>query len=51
MKRVIGIFAMVFALFALALTTWASTEKVVWKFAGGSDGSEPWSNYFITGAG
>lgn len=45
MKRVIGIFAVVFA---LALTTWASTEKVVWNFAGGSDGSEPWSNYFIT---
>jgi uncharacterized repeat protein (TIGR03803 family) len=44
-KRFIGIFAVVFA---LALTTWASTEKVVWNFADGGDGSEPWSNYFIT---
>ena len=47
MKRFIGIFAVVFA---LALTGWASTEKVLWNFAGGSDGSDPWSNYFISDA-
>jgi hypothetical protein len=35
-KRFVGIFAVVFA---LALTTWASTEKVLWNFGGGSDGS------------
>jgi uncharacterized repeat protein (TIGR03803 family) len=35
---------------ALALTSWASTEKVLWNFAGGSDGSQPWSNYFISDA-
>jgi len=34
--------------FALALTAWASTEKVLWNFEGGSDGSGPWSNYFIS---
>ena len=47
MKRFAGIFAVIFA---LALTAWASTEKVLWNFAGGSDGSEPWSNYFISDA-
>jgi uncharacterized repeat protein (TIGR03803 family) len=46
-KRFVGIFAVVLA---LALTAWASTEKVLWNFAGGSDGSEPWSNYFISDA-
>jgi uncharacterized repeat protein (TIGR03803 family) len=46
-KRFVGIFAVVFA---LALSAWASTEKVLWNFAGGSDGSEPWSNYFISDA-
>jgi uncharacterized repeat protein (TIGR03803 family) len=35
---------------ALALTAGASTEKVVWDFKGGSDGSGPWSNYFISDA-
>ncbi len=35
MKRFVGIFAVVFA---LALTTWASTQKVLWNFGGGSDG-------------
>jgi uncharacterized repeat protein (TIGR03803 family) len=44
-KRFVGIFAVVFA---LALTAWASTEKVLWNFGGGSDGSQPWSNYFIS---
>jgi uncharacterized repeat protein (TIGR03803 family) len=47
LKRFVGIFAVVFA---LALTAWASTEKVVWNFGGGSDGSGPWSNYFISDA-
>ncbi len=47
MKRFAGIFAVIFA---LALTAWASTEKVLWNFKGGSDGSEPWSNYFISDA-
>ena len=47
MKRFVGIFAVVFA---LALTAWASTEKVLWNFEGGSDGSGPWSNYFISDA-
>jgi len=46
-KRFIGIFAVVLA---LALTGWASTEKVLWNFAGGSDGADPWSNYFISDA-
>jgi len=46
-KRFAGIFAVVFA---LALTAWASTEKVLWNFEGGSDGSGPWSNYFISDA-
>jgi uncharacterized repeat protein (TIGR03803 family) len=46
-KRFVGIFAVIFA---LALTAWASTEKVLWNFKGGSDGSEPWSNYFISDA-
>jgi len=46
-KRFVGIFAVVLA---LALTSWASTEKVLWNFAGGSDGSQPWSNYFISDA-
>jgi len=46
-KRFAGIFAVIFV---LALTAWASTEKVLWNFAGGSDGSEPWSNYFISDA-
>jgi uncharacterized repeat protein (TIGR03803 family) len=44
-KRFVGIFAVVFA---LALTSWASTEKVLWNFGGGNDGSGPWSNYFIS---
>jgi uncharacterized repeat protein (TIGR03803 family) len=46
-KGFVGIFAVVFA---LALSAWATTEKVLWNFAGGSDGSEPWSNYFISDA-
>jgi len=46
-KRFVRIFAVVFA---LALTARASTEKVVWNFGGGSDGSGPWSNYFISDA-
>jgi len=46
-KRFIGIFAVVFA---LAVTAWATTEKVLWNFVGGSDGSGPWSNYFISDA-
>jgi uncharacterized repeat protein (TIGR03803 family) len=46
-KRFVGIFAVIFA---LALTAWAVTEKVLWNFKGGSDGSEPWSNYFISDA-
>jgi uncharacterized repeat protein (TIGR03803 family) len=46
-KRFVGIFAVVFA---LAMTAWASTEKVLWNFGGGSDGSGPWSNYFISDA-
>jgi uncharacterized repeat protein (TIGR03803 family) len=46
-KRFVGIFSVIFA---LALTAWASTEKVLWNFKGGSDGSEPWSNYFISDA-
>ena len=47
MKRFVAIFAVVLA---LALTAGASTEKVVWDFKGGSDGSGPWSNYFISDA-
>ncbi|HWY56158.1 MAG TPA: choice-of-anchor tandem repeat GloVer-containing protein [Terriglobales bacterium] len=47
MKKFVGIFAVVAA---LALTAWASTEKVLWDFKGGSDGSGPWSNYFISDA-
>ncbi len=47
MKRFVGILAVVFA---LALTSWASTEKVLWNFGGGSDGSGPWSDYFISDA-
>ena len=47
MKSFVAIFAVVFA---LALTAWASTEKVIWDFGGGSDGSGPWSNYFISDA-
>jgi uncharacterized repeat protein (TIGR03803 family) len=35
---------------ALALTAGASTEKVLWNFKGNSDGSGPWSNYFISDA-
>jgi len=46
-KRFAGIFAIVFA---LALTAWASTEKVLWNFGVGTDGSGPWSNYFISDA-
>jgi uncharacterized repeat protein (TIGR03803 family) len=46
-KRFVAIFAVVLA---LALTAGASTEKVVWDFKGGSDGSGPWSNYFISDA-
>jgi uncharacterized repeat protein (TIGR03803 family) len=46
-KRFVGMFAVVFA---LALTAWASTEKVLWNFGGGSDGSGPWSDYFISDA-
>jgi uncharacterized repeat protein (TIGR03803 family) len=46
-KRFVGIFAVIFA---LALTAWASTEKVLWNFKSGTDGSEPWSNYFISDA-
>ncbi len=47
MKRIAAIFAVVLA---LALSAWASTEKVLWNFKGGSDGSGPWSNYFISDA-
>ena len=47
MKRFVGIFAVVFT---LALTAWASTEKVLWNFEGSSDGSGPWSDYFISDA-
>jgi uncharacterized repeat protein (TIGR03803 family) len=46
-KRFVAIFAVIFA---LALTALASTEKVLWNFKGGSDGSDPWSNYFISDA-
>jgi uncharacterized repeat protein (TIGR03803 family) len=46
-KRFVGISAVVLA---LALAASASTEKVVWNFAGGTDGSQPWSNYFISDA-
>jgi len=46
-KRFVGMFAVVFA---LALTAWASTEKVLWNFGGGNDGSGPWSDYFISDA-
>jgi uncharacterized repeat protein (TIGR03803 family) len=46
-KRFAGIFGVVLA---LALTAGASTEKVLWNFGGGSDGSGPWSNYFISDA-
>jgi len=46
-KRFVAIFAVVLA---LALGAWASTEKVLWNFKGGSDGSGPWSNYFISDA-
>jgi uncharacterized repeat protein (TIGR03803 family) len=46
-KRFVGIFAVVLA---LALTASASTEKVLWNFGGGTDGSGPWSNYFISDA-
>jgi uncharacterized repeat protein (TIGR03803 family) len=34
----------------LASSAWASTEKVLWNFSGGNDGSDPWSNYFIADA-
>jgi uncharacterized repeat protein (TIGR03803 family) len=34
----------------LASAAWASTEKVLWNFSGGNDGSGPWSNYFIADA-
>ena len=47
MKRFVAIFA---AILALALTAGASTEKVFWNFKGGSDGADPWSNYFISDA-
>ena len=47
MKRFVAIFAVVLA---LALTAGASTEKILWDFKGGSDGSGPWSNYFISDA-
>jgi uncharacterized repeat protein (TIGR03803 family) len=46
-KRFVAIFAVVLA---LALTAGASTEKILWDFKGGSDGSGPWSNYFISDA-
>jgi uncharacterized repeat protein (TIGR03803 family) len=46
-RRFVGMFAVVCA---LALTAWASTEKVLWNFEGGSDGSGPWSDYFISDA-
>jgi uncharacterized repeat protein (TIGR03803 family) len=46
-KRFVGMFAVVLA---LALTAWASTEKVLWNFNGGNDGSGPWANYFISDA-
>jgi len=46
-KRFVAIFAVVLA---LALTAGASTEKVLWNFKGNSDGSGPWSNYFISDA-
>jgi uncharacterized repeat protein (TIGR03803 family) len=45
-KRLVAIFAVVLA---LALTAGASTEKVFLNFDG-SDGSNPWSNYFISDA-
>ena len=47
MKRFVAIFAVVFT---LALSVPANAEKVLWNFAGGSDGSGPWSNYFISDA-
>ena len=47
MKKFAGIFAVIFV---LALTAWASTEKVLWNFKGGNDGSGPWANYFISDA-
>jgi uncharacterized repeat protein (TIGR03803 family) len=46
-KRFVGMFAVVLA---LTLTAWATTEKVLWSFGGGTDGSGPWSNYFISDA-
>jgi uncharacterized repeat protein (TIGR03803 family) len=45
-KRLVAIFAVVLA---LALTAGASTEKVLLNFDG-SDGADPWSNYFISDA-
>ena len=47
MKRITAKLAL---LAMLATSAWASTEKVLWNFSGGSDGSEPWSNYFIADA-
>ncbi len=47
MKRIMARLAL---LAMLATSAWASTEKVLWNFSGGSDGSEPWSNYFIADA-
>ena len=44
MKRFIAKLAV---LSMLVPAAWASTEKVVWNFRGGNDGSGPWSNYFI----
>jgi uncharacterized repeat protein (TIGR03803 family) len=45
-KRFVGIFAVVLV---LALSAWASTEKVLRNFDS-SDGADPWSNYFISDA-
>ena len=47
MKRIIARLAL---LALLATSASASTEKILWNFSGGSDGSEPWSNYFISDA-
>ncbi len=46
MKR----FVALLTLLLLASAAWASTEKVLWNFAGGKDGSDPWSNYFTADA-
>src|SRR5215831_15605981 len=43
-KKFVGIFALILA---LAIAALASTEKVLLSF-NGSDGAQPWSNYFIS---